>query len=162
MKYQEFINNCRNKDYSNLLTQKHHITPVSVCLKLGWTEQQINDPSNLIDLSLHDHFWAHVYYYQETGLCGSAPSFILISYNAKSQWTEEEFNEVLILSYNLISISQTGKTITEEQRQKISMSLKGQTRTIESRIKMSKSQIGKTHTVSTEARDKISLYLLYK
>lgn len=49
--YLDFIEECRSKDYSELFTHKHHITPKF----MGGT----NESDNLIVLSVEDHFLAH-------------------------------------------------------------------------------------------------------
>jgi hypothetical protein len=84
MKYLEFVEFCRQKDYSGLLTQSHHIIPKS---------QGGDDlPENLVKLSAYDHFWAHVYYAEETGKCLSTPNFLLRNRQAKRSFTEQEWD----------------------------------------------------------------------
>lgn len=50
--YLDFINECKNKNYKNLVTQKHHIIPKH----MGGTDSI----DNLIELSLDDHYKAHI------------------------------------------------------------------------------------------------------
>jgi hypothetical protein len=126
MKYKEFIENCKIKNYSNLITQKHHILPVSS----GGT----NDIENLVLLSIHDHFWAHVYYAQETGKCKTAPSWLLHTYCAKETFTEQEWNEAAEIAYELQSEAmqnlkrRTGWHHSEETKQKMREKALGNTR----------------------------------
>lgn len=51
-KYLSFIESCRNKKYDNLMTHKHHILPEF----MGGG----NEDSNLIILSVEDHYNAHL------------------------------------------------------------------------------------------------------
>jgi hypothetical protein len=50
--YLDFIEECKNKNYENVITQKHHIIPKH----MGGD----NSNSNLIELSLDDHYTAHI------------------------------------------------------------------------------------------------------
>ena len=50
--YLQFIEECRHKDYTNLVTQIHHIIPKH----MGGD----NSNDNLIELSLDDHYTAHL------------------------------------------------------------------------------------------------------
>ena len=50
--YLQFIEECRNKDYGDLATQKHHIIPIH----MGGNDYK----DNLIELSLDDHYTAHL------------------------------------------------------------------------------------------------------
>jgi hypothetical protein len=50
--YLDFINECKNKNYKNLFTQKHHIIPKH----MGGSDSI----DNLIELSLDDHYKAHI------------------------------------------------------------------------------------------------------
>ncbi len=50
--YLDFIDECKNKNYENVITQKHHIIPKH----MGGD----NLDSNLIELSLDDHYTAHI------------------------------------------------------------------------------------------------------
>jgi thymidylate synthase len=50
--YLQFIEECRNKDYTNLVTQIHHIIPKH----MGGD----NSNDNLVELSLDDHYIAHL------------------------------------------------------------------------------------------------------
>lgn len=117
MIYLDFIEICRNKDYSGFSLQEHHIIPVS-CGGLDIIE-------NKIKLNLHDHFWAHVYYYETYKKCGTAPQYILAQYNAKSHFTEIEWEFVYKKAIECISKTRLGVKATEEQLKKISESHKG-------------------------------------
>jgi hypothetical protein len=50
--YLDFIEECKNKNYVNVITQKHHIIPKH----MGGD----NCNNNLIELSLDDHYTAHI------------------------------------------------------------------------------------------------------
>ena len=50
-KYNEFINQCRLKDYSDMITHKHHIKPLS--------QRGKDIDENIIILSCQDHYQAH-------------------------------------------------------------------------------------------------------
>jgi len=50
--YLDFIEECKNKNYENVITQKHHIIPKH----MGGN----NSNDNLIELSLDDHYIAHI------------------------------------------------------------------------------------------------------
>jgi len=52
VEYSAFLDKCSNKDYEGMLTQKHHILPK----KMGGS----NKKSNIVVLSLEDHYNAHV------------------------------------------------------------------------------------------------------
>ncbi|MDR0950463.1 MAG: hypothetical protein LBM13_02315 [Candidatus Ancillula sp.] len=101
MKYLEFIEHCKLKDYSNLIVHSHHIVPKSC----GGT----NNFQNLVDLSIKDHFIAHCLYAEEFNQCLEAPGFLLHCFCAKKDFTEEEWNEAAIKVNQLISIAHTGK-----------------------------------------------------
>jgi hypothetical protein len=51
-KYLDFIEECKNKNYENVITQKHHIIPKH----MGGD----NSNDNLVELSLDDHYTAHI------------------------------------------------------------------------------------------------------
>lgn len=172
-KYDLFIEECRNKDYGDLFLHKHHITPKSVARDLGWSKEEIEDPNNLISISVYDHFWAHVYYYESRGLCPTAPQRILKSLNATKYFTEDQFNEAELISRRLLSEARKGKVMSDESKAKISKANTGRRVSDETRhkisehhkknpykhteeelLKMSKSQINKS--VSDETRQKLS------
>jgi hypothetical protein len=159
MTYIEFIENCRSKDYTGLVTHCHHIIPRS--------QGGSNDESNLINLSVHDHFWAHLYYAQETKKCMSAPHLILKSFCAKSDFTEEEWNYAVIKSLKILSDSRKGTIFSEEHRKKLSekkignLINLGRKATPEQREKMKNAKLGKPGAkygkkVSPEGRLNIS------
>ena len=50
-KYLEFIDNCRNKNYDNLLTHRHHILPKFM--------DGVDEQENYVKLSIEDHYKAH-------------------------------------------------------------------------------------------------------
>ncbi len=56
-KYFNFIELCKNKNYTGNITHKHHIIPRH--MKNILKEFNFNCPENLIDLSCEDHFEAH-------------------------------------------------------------------------------------------------------
>lgn len=136
-KYTEFIDQCRTKDYTGLLTHDHHITPKSVASKLGWTKEQIDAPSNMINLSVHDHFWAHVYFYEVYKLCGTAPGRILKTLNADRAFTEDEFNEAEKLARKLNKEAHLGKHLSRDTKEKISRANTGKIPSEETRKKIS-------------------------
>lgn len=86
MDYFQFIESCRQKEYGDLLTHKHHIIPVD--------DGGIDDESNIIILSVKDHCLAHIYYSQQFNRCNPAASFLLHTYGASIDWTEEEWDYV--------------------------------------------------------------------
>lgn len=100
MKYYDFINMCRDKDYSNLSTHVHHIQPRSQ----GGSDK----PDNLITLSVHDHFWAHVWYAEEFNECKTAPNFLLHNYKTEVHFTDREWDEAYRIAIRLMGDSKIG------------------------------------------------------
>jgi hypothetical protein len=114
--YYEFIELCKHKKYENGISlQEHHIVPRSV------------DPNSkeTVLLSLHDHYWAHVYWAKEFKSCLSAPQFILHHYNAKKCFDENQWDNCCKIAMELIKEFHTGRKRSEETRKKISDSMKG-------------------------------------
>lgn len=128
--YEDFIAGCRTRDYGDLMTQEHHILPRC--------EGGSDDPGNLIELSIHDHFWAHVIYARETGKCPSGPIYMLHHYRGRTAWNPEEWNEAYAVALEL----NRNKTISEEQREKLSKAFKGRKLTEEIKRKMSDAHKG--------------------
>ena len=56
-KYLEFIQECRDKDYTGMITHKHHIIPIT--MTEYYNGENINDANNILKISCEDHFLAH-------------------------------------------------------------------------------------------------------
>jgi hypothetical protein len=113
MKYYEFLENCKVKSYDGLVTNIHHIIPRS--------QGGSKEDCNLIKLSVHDHFWAHVYYAQEFKKCVSAPHLILKSFCAKKDFSELEWNEAAKIALLILSEGRKGITFSDEHRNLLSI-----------------------------------------
>lgn len=100
MKYHDFLDSCRRKNYGELSTHRHHILPRS--------DGGSDEPENLIDISVHDHFWAHVWYAKEFNKCHTAPNFLLHHYKTKTSFTEQEWNEAYRTAIRLMGSSKIG------------------------------------------------------
>lgn len=98
--YHDFIEQCRNKDYIGLKTHIHHIQPRS--------QGGSDEPSNLITISVHDHFWAHVYYADEYNKCKTAPIIMLQHYKIQVASTEKQWDEAYRVAIRLMGDSKIG------------------------------------------------------
>ncbi|MEG1565409.1 MAG: HNH endonuclease signature motif containing protein [Bacilli bacterium] len=141
-KYYEFLENCRKRDYSNLNTHIHHIIPKC--------DGGSDDASNLIELSVRDHFLAHLIYAEETGKCLTTPQFMMTKLCAREDFTEEEWNNADIRSRKLNSIALTGrpsslkgKHLSEETKQKLREKMLGRVLTEDHKRKIGISGKGK-------------------
>jgi len=153
MDYLTFIDECRSKDYSNLKTHRHHILPKS--------DGGSDDLDNLIELSIHDHYWAHVFYAEQNGTCGTAPHFILYNFKADLKWTEEEWDKAARIASKLNSESKLGcipwnkgkgYLYTKETRKKMSDSRKLWKHSEESKMKVSQRMMGNHYADGNTSR----------
>ena len=110
MNYFKFIESCKLKNYKGLKTQEHHIIP-----KCDNGSEKLE---NKIYLSVHDHFWAHIYYTETTGKCPTGAQFILINYNAKKEFTPIEWDYCYKIAIDKIK----GVKKSEQHKQNMSKS----------------------------------------
>jgi len=159
MKYNEFINKCKNKNYLDLIVQKHHIIPKSN----GGNDSE----ENIVYLSVHDHFWAHVYYAIDTGKCKTAPGLILHTYCAKKDFSENEWDDAVKVAYELQSElmknlkRRKGWKHSEETKQKMSKKALGNKRSLgrkdSNEVKEKRASSLRGRKNSEESKNKMSL-----
>lgn len=117
--YLKFIEECRRKDYTGMITHKHHIIPIT--MTEYYEGDNINDSKNILKISCEDHFLAHWilancfdtgHHYFESNLraCG-----LLFKWAKNPEKVREA-----------ISLSRKGKYFqTQEQRNALSEKMKG-------------------------------------
>lgn len=157
-KYEIFLEDCSKRDYVGMITQNHHILPK----KMGGS----NKKSNIIRLSLEDHYNAHVilskcfkegtFEYSSNAsaagiVYGSAKSMLKKYYG--KELSSYEFWERATLEVKILTSGVNnhfyGRKHTPESKELISINRVGKT------AGKSNPMYGKTH--SEEAKNKISI-----
>ncbi len=138
-KYNDFLIECSQKDYTGIGTHKHHFLPKFMGGK--------NTKDNIIVLSVEDHYQAHIILadcFPENTRWHKGNIFGALYCK---RWLEGNFEEI---SMRLSKIQkgkvQVGRPHTEAAKKKISESKKGVKHTPEAIEKMRIAQQGKTHT----------------